>query len=117
MNNRWYIYFYIYSYFKHLYSYFVLHWLICSKSHIRLPQIADSLERNDGNQFPVQLRVVSVGVHRHRFLVDSMKRRMTDFLQMFLQFGFRPTSLRTCGAIEYWFGFWWVLVHSLDVVL
>src|SRR5277367_3661107 len=56
--------------------------------------IADSLERNDGNQFPVQLRVISVAVHHHRFLFDSMERRMTD-LHMFLQFGSCPESLRT----------------------
>src|SRR5277367_4256238 len=78
---------------------------------------SDSLERNDGNQFPIQLRVVSFRIHRHRFLVDSMNRRMTDSMKMFLQFGFRPTSLRTCGAIEYWLGLWWVLVHSLDMSL
>src|SRR5277367_7180267 len=67
-------------------------------------QIADSLERNDGNQFPVKLRVVSFGIHRRRFLVDLMKRIITRLLQMFLQFGFRPSLLGKWGAIEYWLG-------------
>src|SRR5277367_1319957 len=78
---------------------------------------SDSLERNDGNQFPVQLRIVSVGIHRHRFVVDSMKRRITDSMHMFLHFGYRPASFRTWGAIEYCLGLWWVLVHSPHVYL
>ena len=80
-------------------------------------QIADSLERNDGNQFPVQLRVVSVRIHRHRFLIDSIKRRMVDLMQMFLKFGFRPESIQTFGTIEYLLGLWRVLVLSPDVVI
>src|SRR5277367_2234103 len=79
--------------------------------------MAGSLERNDCNQFPLQLRVVSFGIHRHRILVDSMKRRMTDLLQMFLLFGFRPESLLTFLAIEKWLRRWWVLVLSPDVFL
>src|SRR5277367_2080977 len=90
------------------------HW---PKTHIFDSQIGDSLERNDGNQFPVKLRVVSVGIHRHRFLFDSMKRRMTDLMQMFLQFGFRPESLQRFGAFEKWLEVWRVLVLSPDVVL
>src|SRR5277367_2192913 len=69
-------------------------------SYIRFTHIADSLEKNDGNQYPVQLRVVSVGIHRHRFLVDTVKRRMTNLIQMFLYFEFCPELLRRLGTIE-----------------
>src|SRR5277367_737021 len=72
------------------------HW---PKTNIFDSQVADSLERNDGNQFPVQLQVVSVEIHRHQFLFDSVKRRMIN-LHMFLQFWFRSESLRTFGTIE-----------------